>query len=297
MTILIILLLGIAISIAIYICNREYYLKHRVAIRKLYYGLVVIASFGLWAFGVFPDVGENLQHLIALVISVVIIDLFVFQTPDITKFMTNELKQEGLVESINKNRGTFIELSEKLIKVNEMMPKNLSDWHMDDFQFTPEKYEETVSSYLRTFALNFHLDIFSYQVEASAEEEEFRENVTLAYNSIIKEHGLTTRGVGMRQNQAISTILDGENIEIIEGNSTCVLFPYFGEFYNLLFLVRSKKDSEATGADASLMLNLLYTFDLWLQVNEDQFVSMHVDDDHDEAEAIASEQVERKSEI
>lgn len=267
------LLLGIAFTIGLYIWSREFYLKHRVAIRKIYYGVIVSSSFFLWAFNVFPNIGKDLKDWVALVISVVIIDLFVFQTPDITKFMSNELKQESLVESINKNRGTFIELSEKLIKVNQTVPKNMSDWHMDEFHFTPEKYEESVLSYLKNFASTFQLDVYSYMVESSPDEEEFKRNVTTAYNEIMKDHSLTLRGVGMRKNQAIKTILEGENIEIIESDGSSVLFPYFGEYYNLLFLISSRKKNEVTGADASLMLNLLYTFDLWLQANEEELLS------------------------
>lgn len=276
-----ILLLGIAFSVGLYIWSREFYLKYRVAIRKIYYGMIVLSSFFLWVFNKFPDVGENLQHLIALVISVVVIDLFVFQTPDITKFMSNELKQEGLVESINKNRGTFIELSEKLIKVNQTMPKSMLDWHIDEFEFSPENYEEAVLSYLSDFTVTFQLDLYSYMVEASPDEEEFKKNVTTAYKEIMKDHDLTLRKVGMRETQAIKTILEGENIEILESEYSSVLFPYFGEYYNLLFLVSSRKNSEVTGADASLMLNLLYTFDLWLQANKEELLSYDDEEDNE----------------
>ncbi len=268
-----ILLVGIAFSIGLYIWNREYYLKHRVAIRKIYYGVVVVISFFLWAFNVFPNVGAKLEYLVALVISVIVIDLFVFQTPDITRFMSNELKQESLVESINKNRGTFIELSEKLIKVNEMMPKSEQKWHLEEFQFTPEKYEEFVLSYLRNFASSFHLDVYSYMVESSHDENVFQGNIESAYEEIRKDHDFTLRGVGMRKKQVIKTLLEGENIEILEKEGSSVLFPYFGEYYNLLFVVSSRKSSEVTGADASLMLNMLYTFDMWLLSEEDEFLS------------------------
>lgn len=271
-TIFAILLIWIAISIGIYIWSREFYLNHRVAIRKIYYGVIVLISFFLWAFNVFPEVGQNLEYLIALVISVIIIDLFVFQTPDITKFMANELKQETLVESINKNRGAFVELSEKLIKVNEMMPKSEMKWQMDQFEFTPEKYEDYVLSYLRNFASPFNLDVYSYRVESSDDEAVFKGNVESAYKEILQEHDFTLRGVGMRHNHAIKTLLDGENIEIIEKESNAVLFPYYGEYYNLLFVVSSRKNSEVTGADASIMLNLLYTFDMWLLYHEDEFL-------------------------
>ncbi|WP_449622874.1 type II toxin-antitoxin system SpoIISA family toxin [Robertmurraya sp. Marseille-Q9965] len=272
-TIFSVLLIGIAFSIGLYIWSREFYLKHRVAIRKIYYGVVVATSFFLWAFNVFPDVGAKLEYLIALVISVVIIDLFVFQTPDITKFFSNELKQESLVESINKNRGTFIELSEKLIKVNELMPKSDQKWHLDEFEFTPEKYEEFVLSYLRNFTSSFQLDVYSYLVESSADEIIFHNNIVAAYEEILNDHNFGLREVGMRKNQVIKTLLEGENIEILEKDSSSVLFPYFGEYYNLLFVVSSRKGTEVTGADASLMLNMLYTFDMWLLSNEDEFLS------------------------
>jgi hypothetical protein len=280
-----VLLVGISFSIGLYIWSREYYLKHRVAIRKIYYGLVIAVSFFLWAFNVFPNVGVKLEYLVALVISVIVIDLFVFQTPDITRFMSNELKQESLVESINKNRGTFIELSEKLIKVNEMMPKSEQKWHLDEFQFTPEKYEEFVLSYLRNFASSFHLDVYSYMVESSPDENIFQENIESAYEEIRKDHDFTLRGVGMRKKQVIKTLLEGENIEILEKESSSVLFPYFGEYYNLLFVVSSRKSSEVTGADASLMLNMLYTFDMWLLSEEDEFLSSESEND-DESEYI-----------
>lgn len=277
-TIFSILLLGIAFSIGLYIWSREFYLKHRVAIRKIYYGVVVATSFFLWAFNVFPNVGAKFEYLIALVISVVVIDLFVFQTPDITKFMSNELKQESLVESINKNRGTFIELSEKLIKVNEMMPKSELKWHLEEFEFTPEKYEEFVLSYLKNFTSSFQLDLYSYMVESSTEEKIFQKNIEAAYETIRKDHSFTLRGAGMRKQQVTKMLLDGGNIEILENECSSVLFPYFGEYYNILFVVSSRKTSEVTGADASLLLNLLYTFDLWLLSHEDELSYDNEDD-------------------
>lgn len=276
-----ILLIGIAISIGLYIWSREFYLNYRVAIRKIYYGLIILISFFLWAFNVFPDVGQNLEYLVALVISVIIIDLFVFQTPDITKFMANELKQETLVESIKKNRGAFVELSEKLIKVNEMVPKSEMKWQVDEFEFTPEKYEEYVLSYLKNFASSFNLDVYSYMVESSDDEAIFKGNIETAYKEILKEHDFTLRGVGMRNKHAIKTLLDGENIEIIEKESNAVLFPYYGEYYNLLFVVSTRKNREVTGADASIMLNLLYTFDMWLLYNEDEFLPSDDEADSD----------------
>lgn len=281
-TIFAVLLIGIAFSIGLYIWSREFYLNHRVAIRKIYYGVIIFISFLLWAFNVFPDVGQKLEHLIALIISVVIIDLFVFQTPDITKFMANELKQESLVENINKNQEAFVDLSEKLIKVNEMMPKSEMKWQVDEFEFTPEKYEEDVLSYLNNFATDFRLDVYSYLVESNDEESIFRENVKAVYEKIKKEHEFSLKGVGMRDKQAIKTLLDGENIEIIEKENNAVVFPYYGEYYNLLFVVSSRKGSEVTGADASIMLNLLYTFDMWLLYNEDEFLPSENEDGSDD---------------
>ncbi len=283
--------MGIAFSIGLYIWSREYYLRHRVAIRKIYYGLVISMSYLLWVFGAFPEVGGKLEYLIALVVSVVIIDLFIFQTPDITKFMSNELKQEGLVESINKNRGTFIELSEKLIKVNQMMPKSETLWQVDEFDFTPEKYEEFVLAYLRNFTSSFHLDVFSYRVESSVEEQVFKDNVQRAYEKIRTDHVWTLRGVGMRKSQVIHTLLDGENVEIIEKDGSYVLFPYFGEYFNIIFVISAKQGNEVTGADASLLLNLLYTFDMWLLSREDELL-----EDTEQVETIDPNEEDRSTE-
>ncbi len=267
---LLVLLVGISFSIGLYIWNREFYLRHRMGIRKIYYGSIVIVGSILWAFNVFP-VNET-KELLALVIGMVLIDLFVFQTPDITKFMSNEFKQEELVQTINKNRGTFIELSEKLIKVNETMPKSMVPWQVDDFDFSFEKYEEFVLSYLQTFTSTFDLDLFAYYVESSVENDVFVSNIEFAYEKIRKDHDFTIRGVGMRKRQVIQTLAGGENIEIVSKDSSYVLFPYFGEYYNLLFVVSSKKTTDVTGADASLLLNMLYTVDAWLKWKEDELL-------------------------
>lgn len=267
---LLILLVGIASSVVLYIWNREFYLKHRTGIRKIYYSYIVIIGASLWTFGSITINGIN--ELIALVIGVVIIDLFVYQTPDITKFMSNELKQEELVQTINKNRGTFIELSEKLIKVNETMPKSKAQWQLDEFDFSSEKYEEFVSSYLKTFTSTFGLDLYSYYVQSSDDDSVFVSNIENVYEIIREEHDFSIRGVGMRKRQVIKTLKDGENIEIIGKECTYVLFPYFGEYYNLLFVISSKKGGDVTGADASLLLNMLYTLDNWLISNEDELI-------------------------
>lgn len=272
-TILFVLLVGIFFSIGLYIWSRDYYLKHRVAIRKVYYGVILATAFFSWAFNVLPNEVAKLEYLFTLVISVVVIDLFVFQTPDITKFMSNELKHESLVESIHKNRGTFIELSEKLIKVNEMMPKSKQQLHLSEFEFTPEKYEDFVLTYLKQFTSAFELDVFSYMVESSIDENVFQGNISSTYKKIRTDHSFTLRGVGMREKQVIKTLIEGGNIEIIEKECSTVLFPYFGEYYNFLFVMSTKKGSEVTGADASLMLNMLYTFDMWLLTEEDKLLA------------------------
>ncbi|MBK3493863.1 type II toxin-antitoxin system SpoIISA family toxin [Viridibacillus sp. YIM B01967] len=280
--ILSLLLVEIACSVGMYIWNREFYLKHRMGIRKIYYSSIVIMGFFLWVFGAFPV--SEIKGLVALVFGVIIIDLFVYQTPDITKFMSNELKQEELVQTINKNRGTFIELSEKLIKVNETMPKSLAPWQVDEFDFSFDKYEEFVLLYLKTFTSSFGLDLYSYYVESSNDNSVFVSNIKNAYEKIREDHNFSIRGVGMRKRMVINTLKDGENIEIIGKEGTYVLFPYFGEYFNLLFVISSKKDGEVTGADASLLLNMLYTLDTWLLLNENELASEP--SERDEAEEV-----------
>ena len=263
-------------------------MRKRVAIRKSYYGFIVSASSLLWVFGAFPDVGNKFEFLIALVISVVIIDIFVFQTPDVTKFMSNELRQESLVETINKNRGTFIELSEKLMVVNEIMPKNQQKWHVEigedegEFNFSLEKFDEFVLSYLNNFGNRFKMEIYSYTVISTENENEFIESIENAYDEIVEEHDFTHRDLGMRKRRAVSTLSTGQNIEILGGKNSAVIFPYFGEYYNFIYVISSRAGNDVTGADASLLLNMLYTFDLWLLSEEDEFPRQDVEDESED---------------
>lgn len=266
------LLLGLAFSVGLYIWNREFYLRNRVGIRKVYYCLSIILGFFLWLFDMFQI--SKIEELIVLVISIVVVDLFVFQTPDITRIMSNELKQEELVQTINKSRGTFIELSEKLIKVNEIMPKSEASLQVTEFDFSYEKYDDLVMSYLRNFTSSFELDLYSYYVESSTENNIFLSNIQSAYEKIRNDHGFSLRGIGMRKSRVIKTLATGENIEIIEKEYSYVLFPYFGEYYNTLFIVSSKKGGDVNGADASLLLNLLYALDIWLILKEDELLQI-----------------------
>lgn len=48
------------------------------------------------------------------------------------------------------------------------------------FEFTPEKYEENVLAYLKNFASEFHLDVYSYLVESSNDENIFQTKVKTA---------------------------------------------------------------------------------------------------------------------
>lgn len=109
-------------------------------------------------------------------------------------------------------------------------------------------------------------------VESSTDENIFKKNIISVYEEIKEDHDFTIKGMGMRKKQVIKTLINGENIEILEKKCSSVLFPYFGEYYNLLFVVNSKKDIEVTGADASLMLNMLYTFDMLLLTEEDELL-------------------------
>ncbi|WP_442637903.1 type II toxin-antitoxin system SpoIISA family toxin [Rossellomorea marisflavi] len=280
-----VILLGILVSVGLYIWNKKFYLKNMVAIRKGYYSLIVVASFILWISGAFPSVGEKFQHLIALVISIVVIDIFIFQTPEVTKFLSNELKPDSLVETITKNRDTFIDLSDKLIAVNEIMPKSQQKWHVEigeekgEFNFSLEKFDNFVLSYLNNFGSRFKMEIYSYTVISTENENEFIESIENAYDEIVEEHDFTHRDLGMRKKRAISTLSEGKNIEVFSGENSAVIFPYFGEYYNFIYVIRSRAGKDVTGADASLLLNMLYTFDLWLLSEEDEFTGQESEED------------------
>lgn len=295
----IILVAGLLASVIYYCINRRHYLKNRILMRKIYYLVILLTVLVLFALKEFPF--TTTPELIGFVIAVIIIDLMVFQTPDITKFMTHELKQEELAETIEKNEGSIQVLTEKIICVNEVMPKASQPWEVDSFDFSYDAYEDYLLNYLKAYTNRFNINIFSYYVESSEDESVFVRNVKDAYTKISKDHEFSVRGIGMRRKRLLQILTSGGNVEVFENGRPYVIFSYFGEYYNFIFVITSKDNSHVGGADASLLLNMMYMLDYWLLSKEDELVER---DEYDDFEAndeeyspIMAEPVDNEEEV
>ena len=264
------LLLVLALSTFFHFWNRKSYLKNRTLIRKVYYLLVITSTYYLFLQDSFPF--QTTTGIVGFVIGVIVIDLMVLQTPDITKFMSHELKQEEYTDRIEKNEGNVQLLTEKILKTHEMMPKPSEPWWMEDeFDFSPEGYENSIKQYLDRYTGAFDINLFSYFVESSAEQDVFSNNLKEKYRLIKKHQELKTRTVGMRDRDAVAKLVTARNIEIFNDGQTTVIFPYFGEYYNFILVITGRNGVHVGGADAALLLNLMYTFDAWLLSNEMDF--------------------------
>ena len=264
------LLLILALSTFFYFWNRKSYLKKRTLIRKIYYFLVIASSYYLFLQGSFPF--QSTTGIVGFVIGMIVIDLMVLQTPDITKFMSHELKQEEFTDRIEKNEGNVQLLTEKILKTHEMMPKPSEPWWMEDeFDFSPEGYENSMKQYLERYTGAFDINLFSYFVESSEDQDEFTNNLKERYRLIREHQDLKPRIVGMRDRDAVTKLVNARNIEIFNDGQTTVIFPYFGEYYNFILVITGRNGVHVGGADAALMLNLMYTFDAWLLSNEIEF--------------------------
>ncbi|MGE9214802.1 type II toxin-antitoxin system SpoIISA family toxin [Exiguobacterium aurantiacum] len=271
-----ILLIVLALSIFFYFWNRKSYLKNRTLIRKIYYLFAIVSTFHLFLYDVFPF--PSTTGFVGFVIGMIVIDLMVLQTPDITKFMSHELKQEEYTDRIEKNEGNVQLLTEKILKTHDMMPKPSEPWWMEDeFDFSHEGYESSMKQYLQRYTDEFDINLFSYYVPSAEEQDVFTDNLKEKYRMIKNHQELKTRTVGMRDRDAVAKLVTARNIEIFNDGQTTVIFPYFGEYYNFILVITGRNGVHVGGADAALLLNLMYTFDTWLLSNE-----MDIDDHGDD---------------
>ncbi len=273
------LLISLFLSIVGYGVDRTFYLTHRIIIRKTYYWLVLLITLILFGSGNFPF--NSVSQFTAFAFALVLIDLFVFQTPDIKSFMNNELKQEELEEDVVQKSQTVENLTSKLFAVNQSMNQLYSDWELDDFDYSFEKYRKNFEKYLDTFCVKFGMHLYLYEIEKTEHEDEFRENIKFAYREMVTNMKFSVRDIGMREAKAVQTLEEGVNIEVIEKNGMHVLLPYYSHF-NLLVVVSTRpklqqetgegqlekltasKEIAINGADASILLMLMNAFDLWL---------------------------------
>lgn len=271
-------------SVVFYLWSKVLYEDNRIGIRKIYYGVLTIAVYILWATSKLPL--NQVNELLVLVVSAVLIDLFIFQTPDITKIFNAELKQNDVAQNIKSKRATVIKLNEKIQEVNRIMPKANEPWSLDgleDFDFSSEKYEQFMLNYLNRFTEPFKMNLYMYYVESAVVEDEFKDKIREAYEKIRKDHDFSIKNVGMRKKVLVSELEKGDSIEILEKDCSYVLFPFFGVYYNHLFVISTSNGYEATASDASLLVNMLYTAESWLVSHEAELIEKY-EAEYDEAE-------------
>lgn len=269
----ILLVIGMSYSIYRYFSNREIYNELRIGYRKVYYVYMLILGALFWMFDVFP--AENLSTLGAFLVGVVVMDLFVFQTPDITKFMSNEFKHDGgLVNQLKETEGSSIRMRQQLQFVNNYMPKRDSTWELEDrFDYSEEEFrrqtEGVVQRYGNEFDLNVVQFLLSNQNGTDEEADMSEESLEAIVDYLFDEFELNNNMLGMRKKKLIEKLKEQESIEFFKKKQGAVIFPYRGEYTDMVYYVYPKVEDEtenrihATGYDALLLMNMLHTFDLY----------------------------------
>lgn len=308
-TIIVLCLVFLLVTIPVYMLRREFYINNRVAIRKFFYGLVLICVVVLWIFDSFPF--ETVPELTILLVSVIVIDLMIFQTPDITKFLTNELKHEQVEETFDENRGgAYEDLLSKLNKMNEVIENNEEDFETEVVDFAdPENYVSFIDDYLEEFIQGSTAKSYIYYIDSRMSLIRGIEN---AYNEVYKQFPFTYSQLGMRNHQFFKRLAEGSSIEIMkqppsifsnakkifggnnptESSESYMFFVYSGEYHSLLFLLASNQEFGATGANTPIIQNLLRTADMWIQKQVLKGIDVEERDDEFNVSSIDVEDVE-----
>ncbi|MGK7379595.1 type II toxin-antitoxin system SpoIISA family toxin [Planococcus sp. 1R117A] len=276
MVILGMLLIGILVSIGLYASNSLFYDKHQTAIRKIYYGVILTIGYLLWATKAFPV--SEIVGLTLLVISIVVIDLFVFQTPVITKFLSQEFKPVEAVKTIENTDEVLVAIHERILNVNQKMPKaggnqrtasalGQTVYLPQNFNFGYMDYEDFIILNLEHFLEEFHLSMHAYPVASTNDSNDFFENINRAYDDIRYDFEFSPLHEGVKTHQAVQKLLAGESVINVKDKKSFILLPFWGLYYNTLFVIYTPADKEETTlhlADVPLILNLLYVLELWL---------------------------------
>ncbi|WP_114167056.1 type II toxin-antitoxin system SpoIISA family toxin [Exiguobacterium sp. TNDT2] len=306
-TIVVIGLLFLLSTIPIYMFQREFYINNRVAIRKFFYGVILLGVV-LWIFDNFPF--ETVPELTIFLVSVIIIDLMIFQTPDITKFLTNELKHEQVEETFDKNRGAYEDLLSKLNKMNEVIEDNEEFFQTEVMDFTdPENYVSFINDYLEDFIQESTAKSYIYYIDPDVP---LIQGIESAYNEVYKQFPFTYSQLGMRKSHFFKKLAEGSSIEIMkqppftfsttknffgrnkltESSESYMFFVYSGEYHSLLFLLASNQEFGATGANTPIIQNLLRTADMWIQKQILKGIDVEERDDEFNVSSIDVEDVE-----
>lgn len=264
LVVLVILLAVVVANTVLYWKDKGKYKGNMVLYRKMYYAIVVFGSIILYIFGKFPFSGT--AELLAFIAGIVILDLFLFQTPEVTKFMSSEFNHEDVRENIQKKSETVQKTNEKLVMMNDMVG-SLDSFQISDGEITYQKYVATLQSYLASFTTEFNMRLYSDEITRPHVGEDFKTSIHRAYEKLLNDMSFSRRDTGLTTKDAVYHLDDGGTIEVIGAGQTNVIFPYRGKYFNILFVVYPMTPSETmvTGADAAILLTLMNTFDIWLE--------------------------------
>lgn len=277
-------------TIPIYIFKREFYINNRVAFRKLFYGIILGCIVLLWYYDSFPF--TTVPELTVFLVGIILMDLMIFQTPDITKFLANELKHEQVEETFDENRGgAYEDLLLKLNKMNEVIEDNDENFMTPITDFAnPEDYVSFLNSYLESYFKYTSAKSYIYYIDSNSS---LIEGIEDAYKKMDKNFSFTYGHLGMREKHFFRKLAEGSSVEIIgqtysiisytkrshrrdnlaEFGDSYMIFVYSGEYHSLLFLLASDQEFGATGANTPIIQNLLRAADIWIQkqVLRDEF--------------------------
>lgn len=271
----------------------ETYNLRKMLIRKAYYGLIIIVGLILFWLG---ELATDIPTLAMLAILVVLVDLAVFQTPNITKFMSHEFNHDVLDEAmVNSNKRLALSL-EKLVSVNAI---NKRIWHeeaLPNFDFTWLKYEEYILKYLHDFAQAHNMEVIPYYITLDEEpvkqedkQERLKKHIERTYKIIEKKHEFTLLSVGMKSRTVVRKLADGESITIGKSSGSFVLIPYFGTYHNSIIVLKATGETDVSPHDTAMVLNMLFVLDAWLECNEDLLIDKLSDEYDEETVEPASE--------
>lgn len=275
-------LIFLIVTIPIYMFWREFYINNRVALRKFFYGIVLVFVATLWYQDKFPFV--SVPELTIFLVSLIIIDLMIFQTPDITKFLANELKHEQVEETFDENRGgAYEDLLSKLNKMNEVIEYNEEHFQTRITDFSnPTNYINFINDYLEDFIQGSSAKSYIYYIDS---ENSLLEGIERAYNKVDEHFSFSYIQLGMRKHRFLKKLAEGLSVEIMtqspqffsnivdalavkkqtESAESYMLFVYSGEYHSVLFLLASNQEFGATGANTPIIQNLLRSADMWIQ--------------------------------
>lgn len=246
------------------------YVENQQFLRKVFY--FVFITFLIFETG-FKEIDiTDWKTLSVFVIFSVFIDLTIFQTPSITKFLNAEFQESNyVVKTIQKNEEALEYTNKKVQNLTEVISKTPLYFEDKDFVTNWRKYKEELIEYLNLYTdtFQFNIAIFGFKLIESEEEltpeiEKVFNKVEICYNKSINDSEWRDELIkNLSDGQAINFINKGEDKESVHNRDfkkDIWIVPFYGESYNMLIGLRST-GIELNGVDASHILNLAKIFD------------------------------------